>query len=87
VPSDKFGIRVGCCSRLYSQIHNQYSEYKQVQVKKNNKQEIEVMVTENLYLVKINNKQEVSHPRNQGQTTYWGLFCIFLTFCLNLTTY
>jgi adenine C2-methylase RlmN of 23S rRNA A2503 and tRNA A37 len=38
--------------QLYIQIHNQDSEYKQILVKKNVKQEIEVMVKENCYFVK-----------------------------------
>jgi hypothetical protein len=41
-----------CWCRLYTQIHNQYSEYKNILDKKNVKQEIEVMVKDNLYFVK-----------------------------------
>jgi hypothetical protein len=57
-----------CCCRLYIHIHNQNSEYKKILVKKNVKQEIEVMVKENLYFVKrqqhtikLNLQHDVKH--------------------------
>jgi hypothetical protein len=77
MPSDKFGIRVGCCCRLYSQIHNQYSEYKQVQVKKNDKQEIEVMVTENLYLVKHQQQTRSQSSSESGSNYILGSILYF----------
>jgi hypothetical protein len=60
-----------CWCRLYTQIHNQYSEYKKILVKKNVKQEIEVMVKENLYFVKHQQqtiKLNLQHGVKHGKT-------------------
>jgi hypothetical protein len=76
------------CCRLYAYIHNQNSDYKQILVKKNVTQETEVMVTENLYLVKkhqqqtikfnlehgVNHGVKLSHPPNPN-TYIFSLIC------------